>query len=139
MTLSSGIAIRHLSDGTAVLDGTGGEDYFYRSYIDGKTIVTWEVEKLCTIGSLFDLCYYPVDVQALDICLELKTSLSETRFIPFPAEATLDISTSEDLAQVLTHNIHLPDYALIPGHEYTGMLYTSLPEESWTGEVFSGI
>lgn len=133
------IAIRHLHDGTAVLDGEGGEDYFYRSYIDGKTIVTWEVEKLCTIGSLFDLCYYPVDVQALDICLELKTSLSETRFIPFPADATLDSSTTEDLAQVLTHNIHLPDYALLPGHEYTGMLYTTLPEDSWTGELFSGV
>lgn len=133
------IAIRHLHEGKSVLDGEGGEDYFYRSCIDGKTIVTWEVEKLCTIGSLFDLCYYPVDVQALDICLELKTSVKETQFVPFPADATISSSTTEDLAQVLTSYIHLPDYALIPGHEYTGMLYTTMPDDSWTGEMFSGV
>ena len=133
------IAIRHLHAGKAVLDGEGGEDFFYRTYVDGKTIVTWEAEKLCVIGSLFDLCYYPVDVQALDICLELKTSLRETQFVPFPADATISTSTTEDLAQVLTSHINLPDYAFIPGHEYTGMLYTTLPEESWTGEVFSGV
>ena len=111
------IAIRNLSDGKATLDGDEGENFFYRSYIDGKTLVTWEVEKLCVIGSLFDLVYYPVDVQALDVCLELKTGLRETVFIPFPPEGTGAHATEAELAQVLTDRIHLPDYALIPGHE----------------------
>jgi len=32
-----------------------------------QTLVTWEVQKLCIIGTLFDLKFYPVDVQALDV------------------------------------------------------------------------
>jgi hypothetical protein len=137
------IAIRNLHGGRSSLKGDEGEDFFYRTFVDGKTIVTWEVEKLCEIGSLFDLCYYPVDVQALDICLEMKTSLRDTVFIPFPTEATSGGAEFEtevlQLAQVLTNNIHLPDYALIPNHEHTAILYTTNHEDSWTGELFSGV
>ena len=38
-------------------------------------------------------------------------------FIPFPPEGTGAHATEAELAQVLTDRIHLPDYALIPGHE----------------------
>ena len=114
------IAIRNLADGEATLDGTDGENYFYRTYVNGKTIVTWEVEKLCEIGSMFDLLYYPVDVQALDICLEMKTSVRESRFIPFPNEATFDDCPAGEVAQVAHDNIHLPDckYTRNPAYLY---------------------
>ena len=69
--------------------------------------MTWEVEKLCEIGSLFDLKYYPVDVQALDICLELKTSMRESVFIPFPNEATFANCPKGEVAQVMEENINL--------------------------------
>ena len=82
-----------------------------------KTVVTCarEVDKLFTIGTLFDLKYCksalrslvwppkppllqralnvgahvdPVEVEAFDVALELKTPVTETKFIPFPNEAT---------------------------------------------------
>eukprot|EP01046_Picozoa_sp_COSAG06_P036814 COSAG06_NODE_4095_length_4581_cov_5.947345_1_plen_652_part_00 len=133
------IAIRNLHDGAATLDGSDGEDYFYRSLVEDKTICTWEVEKLCEIGSLFDLLYYPVDVQALDICLELKTSVRETVFIPFPNAATFADCPAGEVAQVMTAGIVLPDYQCIPRHEFTALLYSTDPEQSWTGEQFSGV
>jgi hypothetical protein len=118
------IGIRDVFDGKATLDGEEEENFFYRSLLpSGETIVTWEVEKLCTIGSRFDLLFYPVDVQALNICLELKTSTSEAVFIPFPNESTFADCPEGEVAQVKIANIFLPDYALIPGHEFSAMLY----------------
>ena len=115
------------------------QDFFFRTYVDGKTLVTWEVEKLCVIGTLFDLKFYPVDVQALDICLELKTSSRESTFVPFPNEATFGDCPAGEVAQVATEKIHLPDYLAIPGHEFSANLYITEPTESWTGEQFCGI
>ena len=65
------IAIRDLAAGTNTLDGQKSESYFYRTYVPpqlsgrkfGKTLVTWEVERLIEVGSSFDLLHYPVDVQ----------------------------------------------------------------------------
>ena len=59
------IAIRNLGDGSATLKGGDGEDFFFRAYVDGCTLVTWEVEKLCKIGTLFDLIHYPVRAKGL--------------------------------------------------------------------------
>ena len=80
------IAVRKLTEGSSNLEGIGSEDFFQRSYIDGRTLITWEAEKICTIGTLFDLRNYPVDVQALDILLELKTPVNETKVLPTPCQ-----------------------------------------------------
>ena len=52
------------------------ENYFFRSWVPpesesthGHTIVTWEVDRLFTIGTLFDLKFFPVEVEALDVIL----------------------------------------------------------------------
>ena len=83
------IAVRKLTEGSSNLEGSGSEDFFQRAYIDGRTLITWEAEKICTIGTLFDLRNYPVDVQALDILLELKTPVVETKFVAFPSQELL--------------------------------------------------
>ena len=53
-------------------------NYFFRSWVPpesenthGQTIVTWEVDRLFTIGTgtLFNLKFFPVEVEALDVIL----------------------------------------------------------------------
>ena len=63
------VAMRKLKSGASSLEGEGSEDFFQRSYVDGRTLITWEADKICTIGTNFDLRSYPVDVQALDVLL----------------------------------------------------------------------
>ena len=74
------IAIRNLSEGAATLKGSEGEDYFFRSYVDGRTLVTWEVEKLCVIGTLFDLKFYPV-CTSRPHCLQSCSTIAPTRTV----------------------------------------------------------
>ena len=70
---------------------------------------------------------------------ELKTPVTETKFIPFPNEATFSDCPAGEVAQVAIKSIRLPDYDFIPGHEFSASMYRTTDEDSWTGEIFSGI
>ena len=70
---------------------------------------------------------------------ELKTPFTETKFIPFPNEATFSDCPASEVAQVAIKSIRLPNHHFIPGHEFSASLYRTTEEDSWTGEIFSGI
>ena len=76
-------------------------------------------------------------MQALDVSIELKTGMRETVFIPFPNDATYADVKGGEVAQVMVRNMHLPDYRLIPGHEFTALIYCTERGDSWTGEQVS--
>jgi|EP01046_Picozoa_sp_COSAG06_P053296 hypothetical protein len=78
------INIQHLVEGDPALGGGDSSEYFFRTFVDGSTLVTREVRELCTIGTLFDLHHYPIDIQALDIVLQFKTNALQNVFMPFP-------------------------------------------------------
>jgi hypothetical protein len=113
--------------------------YFYRTLCDGRTLVTWEVEKICKVGAQFDLRQYPVDVQGLELGLEMKTGIAETIFVPFPDEATFAHTPGGAVADVLTENVYLEDYSLLKNHEYSASLYHTKAAQSWHGEEYSGL
>jgi hypothetical protein len=107
------IRVKGLSEGHATISGEGAENYFYRSLCDGRTLVTWEIEKICKIGAKFDLRSYPVDVQGLDICLEMKTGLAETVLVPFPDEATFAHTPSGQVGVWRPQQMKLPRSLLL--------------------------